>query len=113
MERRADWFRPALWLGLAFNLLAGFPAIRLLQYPTGADIGWAALNSEPLNFVFITAALAFVVGFPFALWQIRKRLKAGRSVLWEGISCLLCFSSVFSGWGILTLVVKLKDFDSF
>ena len=103
--------RPVFWLGLAFNVVACLPAVRLLQYPSGSGMA-SDLDAMPLFYVAIVAAVAFFVGVPLAAWQIWKRRGDGLSVVWEGFGLLLCLLPAFTGCGVLFLVLKVKAFDS-
>ena len=112
VESRLRWFRPALWLGIAFNVLACIPVFHLLKFHMGADIGWEAMYG-PRYPILYTAEFAFIVGLSFAVWQLCRRLRGRQSIFWEGVGCFLCISPFFVGYGLLLLVLKVKDFDSF
>jgi len=112
-EVRAQWFRPALWLGLAFNILACFPSMWLLQYPSGIEMMSDDLDTSPIFLGIVpVATAALLIGIPIALWLLRKRRGNGQSILWECVGLFLCLTPLFTGLGVLYIVVKVKAFDS-
>ena len=71
------------------------------------------MDGTPWIQIFVVAALAVIVGIPFALWQMWKCQKQGKSMIWEGIGLVLCLFPYFIGWGLLHAIERAKDFDSF
>ena len=111
-ERRADWFRPALWLGLAFNLLACWPALELLNEPYGSEQMSDDLDAWPHAAALFVAGLAFLVGFPIVIWQIRKRQKYDQSVVLEWFALASCLTPYPVACAVLSVILSAKAFDS-
>jgi len=105
-ERRADWFRPALWLGLGFNILACWPTLELLRRPAGDEIG----TDGPMQMIFVTAVSALAVGIPITIWQMLVRQKREQSAVWEWVSLASCLMPFPLGAETLSLVIKAKAF---
>ncbi len=110
-ERHADWFRPALWLGLVFNILACIPALLLLKEPTGSELMSDDLES-PLWLVVIVGALAALIGIPIIIWQMRKRQWRGQSVVLEGFALASCLTPYPVAAAVLSVIRSVKAFDS-
>ena len=112
IERRADWFRPALWLGLAFNLLACWPALELLNRPYGSEQMSDDLDVLPPIAAMFAAGLAVVVGVPIVIWQMRKRQGRYESVVLEWFALALCLTPYPVACAVLSAVLSAKAFNS-
>ena len=104
------WFRPALWLGIGFNVLFCLPSLLLLNFPNGSELLDNTLFLFPHLVWVVTALLAFFSGALFAAGQIRKRQKQQHSFWWEAVGLMLCSTPFFAGMSAVDTVVKLKAF---
>lgn len=111
-ERRAEWFRPALWLCLAFNALACWPALELLKEPYGSGQMSDDLDAWPHFAALFVAGLAVLVGVPIILWQMRTRQRRGLSIVWEWIAFAFCLMPYPVAAVVLSIICSAKAFDS-
>ena len=65
----------------------------------------------PFFFSLCAGGLALIIGVPIAFWQIRKRRNYGQSIWWEGVGLTLCLTPGFLGWGLITIIENIKDFN--
>ena len=110
LDNGSRWFRPAFWLGLAFNVLACVPGLSLLQVPDGKEDVSLSLYDYPQTGVIVAAVLADLIGIPFAVWQMRMRRKRKQSVLWEIVGLLLCLLSLWIGLKVTSIIAIAKGF---
>jgi len=68
MEKQ-QWFRPALWFTLTFNILACVPTLLLLRLPAGSEQLSDDTELTPFVTAFFCAAMVFLIGFPRAHWR--------------------------------------------
>ena len=109
---RADWFRPALWLGLAFNVLACWPTLELLNEHYGSEQISDDLNASPHVAATFVAGLAIIIGIPSVVWQVRIRQRHYQSVVLEWFALALCLTPYPVACAVLSAVLSAKAFNS-
>ena len=107
-----QWFRPALWFTLAFNILACVPTLQLLGLPAGSEQMSDDLDIVQQLVALFCAAIVFLVGFPLAFWQFQKRAELRYSTGWESVAMVLCLTPFPLAMGLLHLILQAKSFHS-